>query len=325
MKSLIILILVISYFSSKTLSQERETPNPYFKIKFVTTISSKSDLFKPDIIDAVSDFVFGQGEQNLIKPVNITAIDSNIYWILDQQLKTIITVDIKNKIFERINFSEELNSLVGLCRINNSSLLFTDSQKNAIYFYEIEAEKMKIINNSPRINRPTGIAYSEIKKEVWCVQTGNHTILILDENGNIKKSLGLRGTGDGEFNFPTHIWIDSNGYVYIVDSMNYRVQVFDLDGKFIKMFGEQGDATGYLASPKGIAVDSFGNIYIVDALFHSVQIFDINGNYLNSFGSQGKRENKFWLPQGIFIDKNNKIYVSDSYNSRVQIYQLVFE
>ena len=67
-----------------------------------------------------------------------------------------------------------------------------------------------------------------------------------------------------EFNFPTFIWIDNKGIVYLVDTMNYRIQILDKTGNFIFSFGSIGDATGYFARPKGIATDSHGNIYVAD-------------------------------------------------------------
>jgi hypothetical protein len=131
--------------------------------------------------------------------------------------------------------------------------------------------------------------------------------------------IGKRGSGPGEFNFPTAVTL-SAGRVYVVDSMNFRIQAFSPDGKFINTFGQLGNQSGTLNRPKGIAADTDGNLYIVDALFETVQIFDPAGRLLYYFGSTGTSPGQFRLPSGISIDERNRIYVADSQNRRVQVF-----
>jgi DNA-binding beta-propeller fold protein YncE len=218
--------------------------------------------------------------------------------------------------------NQNFPSLVAICKFNNDKMLFTDSKNNSIYCFDKE-NKVYLLNDSLRLNKPTGIGFVKSTKEIWVSETGNHSIVILDAQGKFLRRIGQRGTEANEFNFPTSIWVDKNEHIYIVDAMNYRIQIFDKDGNFLSNFGEQGDATGYFARPKGIATDSFGNIYVVDALFHNVQIFASDGRYLYNFGGQGTKDGDFWLPSGIYIDDEDKIYVADSYNSRIQIFKLI--
>jgi DNA-binding beta-propeller fold protein YncE len=217
-----------------------------------------------------------------------------------------------------------MSSLVGICYGPNSSILFTDSHARTIYSLTAEKKNLRILNDTLKLEQPTGIAYSMVNKEIWVVETKAHRIAVLNEKGELLRRLGKRGNGPGEFNYPTHIWIDKKGLIYITDAMNFRIQVLNAGGEVVSIFGEAGDASGYLASPKGIATDSFGNIYVVDALFHVVQVFDIKGKLLYKFGNQGHGNGEFWMPSGIYIDNQDNIYVADSYNSRVQVFQLIF-
>jgi len=43
-------------------------------------------------------------------------------------------------------------------------------------------------------------------------------------------STGRNGSEAGEFNFPTHIWIDKTGRLSVTDAMNFRIQLFSPDG-----------------------------------------------------------------------------------------------
>jgi DNA-binding beta-propeller fold protein YncE len=260
------------------------------------------------------------------KPVSLIAIDPDHCMVLDQGNGTLFYAEEGKITTPKVIRKEEINfpSLVAVCLLPSNELLFTDSKSNTIYSLSENHKELKELIVEPKLIQPTGIAYSRVKDQIWVVETGAHRLVVLDLNGNIIKTIGQRGMGNGEFNYPTHIWIDQKGLVYVVDSLNYRIQIFDESGNFISMFGENGDGTGYLARPKGIAVDSNGNIYVVDVLFNGVQIFDFEGNYLYQFGSQGSRTEEFWMPSGIFIDKNDFIYIADSYNSRIQIFELTY-
>jgi DNA-binding beta-propeller fold protein YncE len=272
----------------------------------------------------IINYLFGKNELEIvIKPVGIVGTDPENYWIIDQGGGTIFKI--KDNVGEITHFKnktyKEFPSLVGICELPNSKMLFSDSYLNKLFTFLPDKKELNILNDTLMLDRPTGVAYSSVNQEIWVLETNAHRVTVLNEKGQIVKRIGKRGTAPGEFNFPTYIWIDKFGKVFIVDAMNFRVQVFSPDGKVISVFGKAGDASGSFARPRGIATDSDGNIYVADALFNSVQIFDIDGNFLYDFGMQGQDKGRFWMPAGIFIDENDFIYVADTYNSRVQIFK----
>jgi len=295
------------------------------RIEWVSEFPSENKRPKSGFFNRLGDLIFGGKNVPISKPVSVLAVNPDKFFVLDQKHGTISQIDnmeatnlkIRNK------KSEHFNSLVAICAIQENEILFTDSYLNRIFRITPGKKDLRIINDSLVLEQPTGVAFSKVNDEIWVVETHGHRITVLDIHGKVKKHIGSRGTGPGEFNFPTHIWIDDNGTAYIVDAMNFRVQIFDRNCEFESAFGEQGDATGYFAMPKGIATDSYGNIYVADALFHTIQIFDRSGNFLYNFGGQGREQGHFWMPSGIYIDDNDFIYVADSYNSRVQIFQLI--
>ena len=294
-------------------------------IEYIDQFSSHEIRGKTGFFEKLGNIILGRETLEIRNPVDVYADSPEAVWILSQGNASIIMGNKsglrKAKVISGNDIS--LPSLVGICSAGKRELLLTDSYNNSIYALSRDGTEIDEFGYKLNLNRPTGIACSPVNGEVWVVETNGHRVSILDRDGNFLKSIGERGTEKGQFNYPTHIWIDSEGNVYIVDSMNYRVQVFDKYGKFLYCFGEAGNASGYMARPKGIASDSYGNIYVADALFHAIQIFDKRGNFLYSFGSQGKDEGRFWLPNGLYIDKNNYIYVADNYNNRIQIFRLV--
>jgi len=291
----------------------------------IDQFSTTADMTnKPGLTERLANILFGKKHFRLAQPVGVLADNPDMLCVTDQ-LAGIILIDRSRGKFElpKADKYEVLPSPVGICRGHNDAIFITDSKLEKVFKLEGDSNKRKILGDGILLSRPTGILYESMKRQAWVVETGAHRISVLDSAGNRVKVLGSRGTGPGEFNFPTFICAGADGTIYIVDSMNFRVQLFSNDGEFIGMFGEGGDATGYLARPKGIATDSYGHIYLVDGLFHAVQVFDKEGNFLYTFGSQGNGDGEFWLPVGIHIDDHDRIYVADSYNSRIQIFQLI--
>jgi len=324
--------LFVMAFSGQLLQAQPETPSKATNntvnqsVSWLKTWPSAESKRKDKSFGkVVKAFVLGKKTPPLIRPYAIVAASPDTFWISDQGSNNLYLV--QNDIGVVPSYvsksKHELSSMVGFCAFFGNKFLLTDSYSKKIYCLNPAKKNLEILNDKLVLEQPTGIAYSKLKQEIWVVETSAHRISVLNKDGELIRQIGKRGTGPGEFNFPTHIWIDAKGFVFVVDAMNFRVQIFNEAGIFVSQFGSQGDATGYFARPKGIATDSFGNIYVADGLFHVVQVFDIQGNFLYKFGNQGHGEGEFWMPAGIYIDHNNNIYVADSYNARIQVFKLM--
>ena len=322
-----IIVFVADGYSQDTLKSKPSANVDKADIKWISQWPSAVQKSSDKNKRSLKDIIIGKAKLKLNKPVSMVVNGKGNYWVLDQKNNAVFQV--VNNEYEMPHFIEKkrfnLTSLVGICNFKDGKMLFTDSYLNKIFLIDPEKKSCTVLNDSLKLDKPTGIAYSPLNHEIWITETGAHRVVVLNEKGDMVKKIGSRGNAKGEFNFPTHICIDKKGNAYIVDAMNFRVQVLNKDKEVISVFGSSGDVTGSFSSPKGIAVDSYGDIYVADALFNVVQIFDINGNFLYTFGSQGQEEGQFWMPAGIFIDENDRIYVADSYNSRIQIFQLITE
>lgn len=133
---------------------------------------------------------------------------------------------------------------------------------------------------------------------------------------------GGEGTGDGQFDAPNGIALDSSGNVYVVDSNNSRIQKFSPNGTFITKWGKFGTGNGEFINPWDIAVDKYDNVYVTEISNHRIQKFDSNGHFLKSWGSYGTGDGQFDGPRGITIDTSDHIYVVDYQNSRIQKFDL---
>ncbi len=173
------------------------------------------------------------------------------------------------------------------------------------------------------LERPCAVTI--IGDRLFVADSQRHAVCVFGFDGTFQKQFGSRGTGKGQFNFPTHLATDHLGALYVTDSMNCRVQVFTTDGIYQREIGKLGDSPGNFGRPKGIAVDAHGRVYAMDAAFDNLQIFDNSGHLLLAVGENGSAPGQFWLPNGIAINSSNEIFAADSYNRRVQVFKYVGE
>ncbi len=294
------------------------------KIQYLRSIASPMDIgIKKSRFEKFLDTIFGEDDNfnNLLRPYGIFA-DKNRIYVTDPGLSLLHVFDLQEKKYFSIKETEEedLQSPIGVSVDEKGTIYITDSLLKKVIAFDRNGKYLKTIGSPQIFLRPSGIDIEE--DNIYVVDTHLHKVLVFSKiNGLLLFSFGKNGIRDGEFNFPTNIFIDAKKNIYITDSMNFRIQVFDKEGNFLFKFGQIGDALGDFSKPKGIAVDSDGNIYVADAHFDNIQIFDRNGKLLLVFGETGAGKGQMILPAGLFIDTQDKIYVADSYNKRVQIFQ----
>jgi len=127
---------------------------------------------------------------------------------------------------------------------------------------------------------------------------------------------GTSGNGNGQFDSPVGVAVDSNGNVYVSDEGNNRIQEFSSTGAYITQWGGSGSGNGQFDVPYGVAVDSSG-VYVVDSYNNRIQKFSSTGTYITQWGGSGNGNGQFDVPYGIAVDSSG-VYVVDNSNSRIQ-------
>jgi len=208
---------------------------------------------------------------------------------------------------------------VGLAFDDDGRLFVSDSSSGLYVFGPDGAflSTIRSVGGTP-LGRPTGVAWSPTRRLLYVVDTLAHAIYALDAQGRLVRTIGGRGDGPGQFNFPTHVALTPAGELVVADSLNFRIQILDAEGNFVAAFGHHGDGSGDIAMPKGLAVDANGVLYVADSLFDVVQLFDRGGRFLLTVGRRGTDFGEFWMPSGVFIGDGGLLYVCDTYNHRIQ-------
>jgi DNA-binding beta-propeller fold protein YncE len=298
------------------------------RIRYVTSLYGAADLEeKKSWFGKALESVFGAEETQpqMRRPYGIFAYADRIY-VTDPDESMLHIFDIGKGKYSGLRGirGEDLVSPIGIFVDKDENIYLSDSMLRKVFVLNKEQKLKKEIGSPGQFLRPTGIALHD--NRIYVVDTHGHDVLVFDkDSGKYLFRFGKNGSGNGEFNYPTNIFIDKSGLIYITDSLNFRVQIFDKDGNFISGFGKLGDGSGNLSKPKGIAVDSDGHIYVADAHFDNVQIFDKKGTLLLGFGRTGRGKGEMILPAGVFIDGKDRIYVADSFNSRIQIFRYLKE
>lgn len=292
------------------------------RVKYLSSFSSAEDLgIKKSFWQRLGEFFTGSEDIQLVRPMAILR-SGNIIYVTDAGIKGVHIFNIEENAYKLVNEAEgkALISPVALADDGEGGVYFTDSGRKKVFQIN-QKQDVHTLDLETEFMQPTGIARNPRSGHLYIVDTARHQVLKYNKAGGFEYSMGKRGTGNGEFNFPTMISVDKNDRLLVTDSLNFRIQVFDKLGRYVSQFGKLGYASGYQARPKGVAVDQQGNVYVIDSLFHNVQIYNQSGEYLLSVGEQGRSLGQFWLPTGIFIDKEEKIYIADSFNRRVQVLQ----
>ena len=201
---------------------------------------------------------------------------------------------------------------------------------------------------------PVSVAVDPTGQYVYVVDAGHNRIKKFTSDGTIvgwwgrddlnftgwhdpgSNRRGVEGSGDGQFNSPQGIAVDSDGNVYVADHYNYRIQKFTSTGTFLAKWGSQGTGDSQFEGLYGLAVDDLGNVYAVESGNDRIQKFTSNGTFLGWWGLddlgdtcwhdpgsgrtavEGNGDGQLYNANRIGIDRNRCVYVSEGSANRIQ-------
>ena len=185
------------------------------------------------------------------------------------------------------------------------------------FFVTVKASKLECTTPvlvCERQEWPWGVACSS-KREIYVTRNFNHVVAVLDKDGSMVRSFGIKGQKAGQFWHPTGISVDNEGAVYVADGQDSgRVQKFNNLGQFEAMYTK-------LSHPHGVMVNRYGNrVYVCDKGHSCVVILDNQLQRIKTFGelchhsSTDGYENvsgHLIAPHSIAEDGDGLVYVTD--------------
>jgi hypothetical protein len=171
-------------------------------------------------------------------------------------------------------------------------------------------------------NLRNGIAFDG-NGNVYVTDTINHRIQQFSKDGIFitkwgrNNGDGTSGTDNGEFNYPSDIAVDREGFVYVADYWNNRIQKFTFNGSFVTKWGRNrgdgnsGAGDGEFYWPSSVAVDPGGYIYVADEFNHRIQKFTADGDFMLKWDNTHPNGAQFNYPCYLTTDEDGNIYVTN--------------
>ncbi len=296
----------------------------------------------------------------LRRPHDVYVGEPPRFYVTDKGHRGLVVFDVERKAAEVWTGEGpgQLRRPMGVGGDGQGRIYVTDPGTQRVVVFDTSGAFIHTFGGPQVLRNPIDVVVDADRDRVYVVDSHLHQIVVFNRNGDLLERIGRqevdpdtleappplepghrgreqvggpsdlfanRGSGSGEFRFPTFAALAPDGTLYVTDALNSRIQAFDPSGRYLREFGRPGDTPGSFARPKGVAVDAEGHVYVVDAAFSNVQIFDGEGRLLLAFGSMGRGGGQLWLPEAIHINSEGQVYVVDSVNSRVQIFEYLAE
>ncbi len=291
------------------------------RIRWIGSIASDRDAgVKRSWFDRIRTTMTGEAARRLQKPLALCPLPEGGFLVSDPGAAAVYETRPQSGQFRVFAAGGRLVSPVGIARTATGEVWVADADRGVLVRYGARGN-WKGEGGAGLLVRPAGIACDATGERIYVADAHAHRISVFDARGRHVADLGRRGTGPGEFNFPTDVKVLPTGDLLVCDAMNCRIQRLRPDGTPLGAFGRAGDGRGDFGRPKGVAVDRDGHVYVVDTLYDVVQIFDAEGRLLLVIGGTGAGAGQFNLPAGIAIGADQRVYVADTANGRVQVFQ----
>ncbi|ESO99140.1 hypothetical protein LOTGIDRAFT_142077, partial [Lottia gigantea] len=99
-------------------------------------------------------------------------------------------------------------------------------------------------------------------------------------------TVGIKGSGDGDFCYPRDLITTDEGDVIIADTNNHRIQVINQFGVFRYKFGKKGSRDGEFNEPTGVSQLPNNYLVVADSKNKRIQIFTPKGVFKSSFATK---------------------------------------
>ena len=206
----------------------------------------------------------------------------------------------------------------------DQKVICTDRNDHTVRIFTIRGNLQQTLGTADHaglpgepFNKPCHAVADPVTGAIWDADGyGNARIHRFSSDGNIELSFGTPGSGDGQFNLPHSLALDSRGRLIVVDRENYRLQIFNQEGRLLDIWG-----TDDLRQPMDIHVDEDGFIYVAEC-FQRIPIYNPNGEIISRWGEKGDGLGQFpSFLHGVCTDSYGDLYIAD--DQRLQKFERI--
>lgn len=216
----------------------------------------------------------------------------------------------------------------GLTVDRNGHIWLTDCGLHQVFCFTSDGDLLLQLgearvagNDSLHFNMPTDVSVTEDGSFYVSDGYGNSRVVKFDSAGHYVMEWGAPGSGEGQFNIPHAIDLDSAGNVYVADRGNRRVQQFDATGHFLRLWTDSTMADLYSVTidrtrNAAVAVDWLKRDTVI--MGSDVWLLDSDGHTAEHFGRSGGYNASVCRYHDVCMDAEGSIYVGDILGDRLQ-------
>lgn len=253
-------------------------------------------------------FLFGVEPEDplgLSKPRSL-AMNQGHLLICDSGVGAVFDADPTSSSLRELRLGDQPMHPVAVDVAANGDRLVVDLATRSVRRFDATGSQLVKYSRSDGAFRPADCLC--VGADVWVTNVAAHQIDVFDgSSGTFKRTIGARGSANGQFGMPLGMALTPKGDVCVVDSLNGRVQVLNERGEWLRNIGKPGNRAGCFGRPKDVAVGPDGVIFVVDAASQRVHAFDETGQILLAFGEPGSGAGALAMPNGIAVSDRPQV------------------
>ncbi|HUV50335.1 MAG TPA: NHL repeat-containing protein [Anaerolineae bacterium] len=212
----------------------------------------------------------------LTSPTSIVKDSKGNFFVAEPGKGNVLAIDIERKSIKTIDFS----AVSGANPIYPGNMAIDSEDR--LYIADKANQRILLFDSNLQFKKQILVKGSRGLKDVKVDETGriyvlstiDGSICVYNSEGNLLLRFGSRGSGKGEFDFPTSLAVDQKGLIYVADQHKNQVLVFNDKGRFLYAFSQSGWREGRLYRPSFICVNSSGRIFVVDRANTRISVFE---------------------------------------------------
>ncbi|HYQ78803.1 MAG TPA: trypsin-like serine protease [Solirubrobacterales bacterium] len=154
--------------------------------------------------------------------------------------------------------------------------------------------------------------------DVWIVDKLINRVQKFNAKGQFVSKFGSFGTGNGQFNEPRAITVDSEGNLWVADAGNNRIEKFNSKGEYLtEIDSEGGFGFNSIDIPSGLAIARGGHIFVANQ-GSGGRIVEL---LTTKTGLLGGYVNNAWLdtttPANMATDSQGDVWIADAAENKL--------
>jgi streptogramin lyase len=193
-------------------------------------------------------------------------------------------------------------------------LAIADKGARLIYIFDLTDKTYLTIGADRDLPEPTGMAFDS-RGSLYVALDKTPYLLIYKFQADIPDTLNIISILPSELKKPSRIYIDHDGFKYLIDSDKNDIIIINPDNSYVRTISDK------LKRPDGILMTNGGELIIADKGFDPILVFNPNFEFERRFTRPESPTSQFsYSASSLASDHRGWIYTLDITRNRVIIF-----